>query len=216
MAPGTPCGVRDDRRCGGQRDCNQPTDEAPDATLLRYTLDASDAIVAVSGDWDRFALANGGEAILAERVIGRRLDDFIAGDVTRMFVRTMLMSVRTLGRELQRPYRCDSPRMKRLMQMTITPRANKLLDLCHRPLRQEPWPGSLPVVRPASADATRVVKRCSMCNRVRFGRQWCELDEALRAACLSPAACLNVVHGVCPDCLRDVGTSRTPQRRVRS
>ena len=28
--------MRDDRRCGGQRDCNQPTDEAPDATLLRY------------------------------------------------------------------------------------------------------------------------------------------------------------------------------------
>ncbi|HAY29480.1 MAG TPA: hypothetical protein DIT03_12010, partial [Candidatus Accumulibacter sp.] len=72
----------DDRCSGSSCDTAQPPAAAPAATPLRYTLDANDAIVAVAGDWDRFALANGGEAILAARIIGRRLDDFIAGDVT--------------------------------------------------------------------------------------------------------------------------------------
>jgi len=192
-----------DPASGGKR--SSAPDELPVTAPLRYTLDANDAIVAVAGDWDLFALANGGEAILAARIVGRRLDDFITGDVTRMFVRTMLMSARTLKREVQRPYRCDSPQMKRLMQMTITPRGSDWLDVCHCQLHQEPWQRPQPIIAAASACTGTFIKRCSMCNRIRVRQEWGEVDEALPMA-----ARLNVVYGVCPDCLQGVALRLSP------
>ena len=123
-----------------EKEADRPADAADTAIMnLSYTLDASNAIIAVSGDWDRVALDNGGEQIISRRIIGRRLDDFITGDVTLMFVRTMLMSARTLKYIIRRPYRCDSPQLKRSMEMTVVPRAQGVLEVCHRQLRSEPY-----------------------------------------------------------------------------
>lgn len=71
---------------------------ADDRSALSYTLDKADNIVAVGGNWDAFARENDGESLLASKIIGRKLDQFIHGDITRMFVRTMIMSARTLQR----------------------------------------------------------------------------------------------------------------------
>lgn len=202
MAGGAASELIADPANGGTRG-NAPN-ELPATARRRYTLDATDSIVAEAGDWDRFALANDGESIPAARVIGRRLDDFISSDVTRMFVRAMLMSARTLKREVQRSYRCDSERMKRLMQMTIMPRDGNWLDVCHHQLTQEPRQQQPPIVNAASGGAATFVKRCSMCNRIRVRQKWNELDYPLQTAFPTPVVNLTVVYGVCPDCLRGV------------
>jgi hypothetical protein len=182
----------------------RPSNEAaPAASQLSYTLDPDDAITAVTGDWDRFALDNGGDESLSTKVIGRRLDHFISGDVTLMFVRTLLMSARTLKRTVQRPYRCDSPQLKRFMEMTIVPRGNGVLEVCHRQVRSEPYRYSLPVTAAMPGAGSNFVKRCSLCQRIRVGQMWSEVDDAVLEGRLQPgaAAKLVVVYGVCPDCM---------------
>lgn len=176
---------------------------APAASQLSYTLDPDDAITAVTGDWDRFALDNGGGESLSTKIIGRRLDRFISGDVTLMFVRTLLMSARTLKRTIQRPYRCDSPQVKRFMEMTIVPRGNGVLEVCHRQVRSEPYRYALPVTAAMPGTGSNFVKRCSLCQRIRLGQTWSEVDDAVLEGRLQQRATaeLVVVYGVCPDCM---------------
>ncbi len=187
-------------KCAPARPSN---DAAPAASQLSYTLDPDDAIIAVTGDWDRFALDNGGDESLSTKIIGRRLDRFIAGDVTLMFVRTLLMSARTLERTIQRPYRCDSPQVKRFMEMTIVPRGSGVLEVCHRQVRSEPYRYSLPVTAAMPGTGSNFVKRCSLCQRIRLGQTWSEVDDAVLEGRLQQRATaeLAVVYGVCPDCM---------------
>ncbi|ACV35413.1 hypothetical protein [Accumulibacter sp.] len=176
-------------------------------TTLSYTLDSDDRIVSVGGDWDGFARENDGSEILARTVIGRRLDEFITGDATRMFVRTMLMSARTLKRSIRRPYRCDSPQFRRLMEMTIVPLAQEMLDVRHHQIRAEPLPYTITIAAVTSTAASGFVKRCSICNRIRAGKVWSEVDAAVIDGRLTVAAtaALKVIYGVCPDCLLSAG-----------
>jgi hypothetical protein len=169
---------------------------------MSYTVDNTNTIVAVSGVWDEFARDNGGENILASKIIGRQLEQFIQGDDTRMFVRTMLMSARTLHRPIYRPYRCDSPTLKRFMEMTLLPRADGVLEVIHRELHNEPIFHNIPVVAAPSGAGWAFLKRCSLCNRVHAQGVWSEIDDAIEANRLQVnAPNLKVIYGVCPDCL---------------
>jgi hypothetical protein len=169
---------------------------------LSYTIDAADTIVAVSGLWDDFARDNDGESIVAEKIMGQKLDQFIHGDETLMFVRTMIMSARVLQRPVHRPYRCDSPSLKRFMEMTVQPRPEGVVEVIHRELRCEPIACKIPVVAEFSGARAPFVKRCSLCNRVRAKDVWSEIDEAVQAKRLpADVAPLRVIYGVCPDCL---------------
>jgi predicted RNA-binding Zn-ribbon protein involved in translation (DUF1610 family) len=170
---------------------------------MSYTIDASDTIVAVSGAWDEFACNNEGKATVAKQVIGQKLDRFIHGDDTLMFVRTMIMSARTLQRAVVRPYRCDSPGIKRYMEMTVQPHAMGMVEVTHRELRCESMAPKVRMIAAAPATGSTVIKRCSMCNRIRVQQHWSEVDEALAAGQLAAndLSTLRVVYGVCPDCL---------------
>ena len=175
--------------------------------IISYTIDKTDTIVAVSGQWDEFARDNGGEKLQASSVIGRKLDQFINGDATRMFVRTMIMSARTLKRPIYRPYRCDSSKFKRFMEMTILPREDGVVELVHRELHHEALAQTIPRTVAPKGSSNALLKRCSMCNRIETQGIWSEIDEALNTNRLEAGATpLKVVYGVCPDCLTRHGT----------
>ena len=196
------------RRSTDEPEAAGPTNEAaPPASHLSYTLDLDDRIIAVTGNWDGFALANGGPAILSATIIGRRLDEFVSGDVTRMFVRTMLMSARMLKRSIHRPYRCDSPQLRRFMEMTVMPHGGGMLEVRHRQIRCEPLSCTVTIASVAAAPTSGFIKRCSICNHIRIRQVWSEVDEAILDGRLAKdaAAALRVIYGVCPDCLRASG-----------
>ena len=174
-------------------------DFSPD---LSYWIDLSENIVDVSADWERFALDNGGRGIEARQVLGRSLLSFVHGDVSRMFVRTLIQSARLLRRPLVRPYRCDSPTTRRYMEMRLSLDDSGLLRWEHRTVRTEPMQHALhftvqqqgrPLARPG-----RLV-RCSMCNRVKAGQDWGEADQVFTHA--EDDREILVIYGVCPDCL---------------
>jgi hypothetical protein len=173
--------------------------------VISYTLDKAGVIVAVNNKWDEFARDNDGEKILSGKIIGKKLDQFIHGDVTRMFVRAMIMSARTLKRPVYRPYRCDSPQLKRFMEMTVLPQDAGTVEVIHRQLHSEPIVNKFSIrAAPEGSGSilSSFIKRCSLCNRVKAKGIWSEIDEAVEESRLDPpASTLKVIYGVCPDCL---------------
>ena len=178
---------------------------------LSYTLDATDTIVAVGGKWNEFALQNDGPDIVSEKVIGKKLDQFVHGDETLMFVRTMIMSARVLKRPVVRPYRCDSPSVKRFMEMKVEPKDLGAVDVMHRELRSEPSKNTVRVAGAPMGAVGVFIKRCSICNQVHAKDVWSELDDAIAAERLTlpESQALRVVYGVCPSCLSSMAARTT-------
>lgn len=178
------------------------TDPSAQSGGISYTIDKTDTIIAVSSKWDDFAGDNDGEKVLSSNILGRKLDQFIHGDVTLMFVRTMIMSARTLRRPIYRPYRCDSPKLKRFMEMIVLPREDGAVEVLHRELHSEPIANLVHLVAVPAASSTAYIKRCSMCNRVLAKGVWSEIDDAIKAKRLQvDAPSLKVIYGLCPDCI---------------
>lgn len=176
--------------------------------VLVYYLDVNDCIIRVQGPWDAFAVENEGPGAVVEAILGKPLEAFIAGDVSKMFVNTMLMSARTLQRTIYRPYRCDSGRLKRFMEMTVVPHENGVLAVHHRLLYTEPLRNFqfVPANRAAHLGVART-KRCSLCNKVHVGQQWLEIEDAISLNLLSADRGQGPwIFGVCPACLERPGS----------
>ena len=166
-----------------------------------YRIDADDRILAVGGQWDGFARANDGERAMAARVAGTWLYDHVHGDVSRMFVRSVFAAVRTLAQPSVRPYRCDSPRLKRFMEMLITPEADGGLRVEHRIRRVEPLPTAASFV---VSGGGRPCVRCSMCCRIKSGSHWHDHIVGTAGQHVAEDTAVPVVYGVCPTCLADI------------
>ena len=165
-------------------------------TPIEYVLDHRDRIISVGEAWDHFADENGGMNVSSKDVIGRPLWDFVAGDTTRMWLETLFGSARLCGRTIERPYRCDSPNLKRFMQMRIGFEQGGILRIEHKILATEKR--SAPVHFQYRAKALRNTRqRCSICGRVKNGN-W---HEPIEANAEVPAVIL-VVYTVCEDCRR--------------
>jgi len=169
--------------------------------MVQYWVDAQCKIVRINWDWSEFSLSNNTHNLTPSQVLGRDLGDFICDDTTRMLIYTLVKSVHGLGRPMRRPYRCDSPECKRFMEMEIAPEPNGLVRLDHRILRVEPLPvkASFHLVEHNTPTIT-VPLRCSMCNCLKFGEQWIEIDMAIAHQLIDDQQPMRVIYTICPTC----------------
>ena len=175
-----------------------------DGKEISYRIDRENRLVDVGGDWDAFALQNDAPALRREAVLGRPLLDFISGDETRHFHEVLLARVRS-GAQLRRlPFRCDSPELRRFMEMDITSPDGGTVDYCCRVLSTE---AHAPVHTADAAPAgKRTMRMCSWCKKVHLtGSLWVEIEEAIvRFNLLEDAAPPHVSHGMCDACLEQL------------
>lgn len=154
--------------------------------------------------WDASAAeqSHRGAAPTSDKIIGRQLEAFLAGDATKMFVRAALDAARLLGESRRLPYHCDGPNGRRRFDMVISPLADGHVKVEHVLIEARPR-----VVRPPRARlAVSAGWRCSQCLLVRLvgSTEWG--DAHLEAS--APLA-----YDVCPSCARrlfDSGTSGRP------
>ena len=164
-----------------------------------YWLDDSLRITKVSEAWDQFAQDNEGEQALGVIVRGRSLWDFVVDDVTRMWLEVLIKLARMRNEQIERPYRCDSPELKRYMLMRITPEGQDSLRVDH--ILISTAPRRRPVhIHPArrAPFLSMARRRCSMCGRVASGDMWLEPDDDPA----SEGATLTVIYTVCEDCAK--------------
>ncbi len=167
-------------------------------TVNTYWLDADNAISGVSGPWDRFAQDNEGSAASSSDIAGKPIWSFISGDSSRMWLEALLQLARLTGQAISRPYRCDSPDLKRYMSMTIIPEGSGRLRVEHAILATEARHAPVYIRYAAKATLPSFYQRCSVCGRVRHtpAEPWLEPDEH----CAQGKAELSVIYAVCEDC----------------
>lgn len=169
-----------------------------------YEIDHNDRIVALNADWDtQAAEGDGGPRCTTAAIIGRPLMDFLAGDATRMFMRSALQAVRLLGQTRRLPYRCDSPSDRRRLEMVMSPLPGGGVRIEHVLVEQTPrLPG---LQRLARAGHMAGGWCCSQCLSVKLmgASEW-QPPETLDTTLLAV--------DVCPPC--QSGLQRLEQTRA--
>ena len=162
-----------------------------------YWLDQYDSIVKTAGDWDNFAKDNLGENMLSEKIVGRKIWEFVAGDPTRIWLNTLFGYIRIHKKTLVRLYRCDSPNEKRFMEMNLS-MEDLLIRVCHSVKNIEK-------IQPPVKFEYQPLKslgfkqRCSICNRTLIKTKWVEPGELLEIEGETTGP-IRVIYSVCMDC----------------
>lgn len=163
-------------------------------TRTSYLLDQRERIVSVDGAWDAFAEENGGCHLSAAELWGHSIWEYVAGDNTKMWLTALFQYARLKGSGVTRPYRCDSPELKRYMQMTVRLESGSLLRVDHELLYTEPRTPALHFRHSGRHDQAPFT-RCSNCGRIHVGA-WVEPDPSHA----NTGSTLTVVYSVCPTC----------------
>lgn len=175
--------------------------------VLRYRLDADDRIADVDEAWLRFARENGAPQLTRGGVVGRPLRRFVEGAGLWHLWELLFSVVRESGEPITLPFRCDSPTLRRFMQMTVAPAGEGGLELSVRLEREEPGAAASP-----SGSWVRV---CSWCKRVLLpdGR-WEDPGAAVTELDLvGSQQGRPLTGGVCPPCRQGFEERVAPRRR---
>lgn len=169
-----------------------------------YDIDGSDRIVRVNDAWS--ATAEEGEApgLRAPQVLGRSLWDFVEDQTTRQLYVAMLERARTGTRPLSFAFRCDTPTLRRLMQMRITGLGGGAVSFEVRLIAAQPRP-RVALLEP-SLPREGFVRMCSWCKRLPLPTgEWVEIEAAMKVLDILDTVPLPAIsHGMCPQCYRAV------------
>jgi hypothetical protein len=160
-----------------------------------YWINKDDIITDVSENWDDFAKKNNGEDSFKEKVINTSLFKHVSDDATKMWLECLLSRVRILQRPLEKEYRCDSSDLKRYMKLTVMPLDEDSLELRHDLVYTEEIVPAKPF---KFKKAWRVgdMIRCSICNSIKDGDEWKEIEDVKA----DNDGCVAVAYTVCLTC----------------
>jgi hypothetical protein len=162
-------------------------------------IDDQDLLVQVDRGFYRFAEENGWH--YSDSSLGRSLWDFVHGEELKKLQRMLVRRVRGEAGEVELPFRCDSPEVRREMDIRITSSAAGRLVQFKARVRGEEAREFQPLLDPDAERGDDLVEMCGWCDRFRVDGEWVEVEEAARRLKLfqrsEPPA---ISHGVCPGC----------------
>jgi hypothetical protein len=162
-----------------------------------YWIDINNIIVAVCGPWDQFACANNGQNVLGINIKGTSIFTYINGDDTQMWFEALLQQARLTKLDVTRPYRCDSPNVKRFMSMSIKYENSGILKVQHTILSIEERKKTIQIEYANPWTNGLIYQRCSSCGHIRNNNIWTEPGSGE----LLNITNYRVIYSVCPTCL---------------
>ena len=166
---------------------------------LSYWITASGTVLSIGGPWDTWLGRDGDlpDQCCEAKVVGNSLFSFIENDGVRHVYRTMHARVFETGRAIAFPFRCDSPWLRRDMQMNMTRDGDALRYdsvIISETRRQRPLPQPTP-------SATTLIAMCSFCKAYRFpiaSQIWKDIESLFMEPHLPEL--FSVTHGMCEPC----------------
>lgn len=169
-----------------------------------YELDAELCLRAVDPAWSEFARANGAPELVVPGLLGRPVLGCIQDPTTVYLYRRLFEHVLRTGRPIVFPFRCDSPEVRRFLEMEIRPGPSSGLQLRTRVVRLEPREPN-PLLDRAAPRGGALLRMCSWCKAVDVEGRWCEVEQAVIALRLFEREVVPAItHGVCPVCHRRI------------
>ena len=170
------------------------------ATALSYAIDEHDHLIRLDEGYYRFAEENGWPE--AGSSLGRSLWDYVAGEEVRKLQRLLIRRVRDEIGDVELPFRCDGPDVRREMNIRIVARPGGHVVLFSARLRSE-QARDLPqrLLDPQTPRSDETLSMCGWCDRFEVDGEWVEVEEAARRLELFNRDELPALsHGICPDC----------------
>ena len=130
-----------------------------------YGVDDADNLSRVDDSWLAFAHENGAPELTRSAIVGRCLWDFIADEGTQRLYEQLHRRVRSTSQPIVLPLRCDSPNLKRDIQLTISPDDAGALSYRSVILRVELQP-QLALLTPTAKRTHDRLTMCSFCKKV--------------------------------------------------
>jgi hypothetical protein len=164
-----------------------------------YWIDPDDAIVRVNAAWTQFAIENDAPELTPDRVVSASLWACMGGDAATKGLYAALLERVRAGAEATFPFRCDSPGLRRYLEMVVK-QDGGLVRFESQLLRSESRPGQR-ILQRGIPRGDRWLKICSWCKRVEASGGWLDMEAAL--AQLTPfadEAMPGLTHGLCPAC----------------
>lgn len=170
--------------------------------VFRLRLDASDIIRSYNQPWEQFAIENGAPQ-MPRRVLGQPIWRFMSGSTVTQVYQQLFSQVRMSGKPVTVPFRCDSPELKRYMEMTIVQENGAGLELVTSLLRTEPQTETIFLDAKAST-REQTLGMCAWCKKVRLpSGEWADTEAAVRAlGLLNHPEPPGFSHTMCPACLK--------------
>lgn len=176
-----------------------------EAVEFRYRIDSEDRIQHVSTNWSRFASENQGNATVCnpESMLGQPLWNFITGLETLHLYQHLVKSVRVGQVARGIPFRCDSPRQLRFLELDILQGRNGDIEFRSRLVRCEQRAG-LRLLDLHTPRTLQFVRVCSMCKCLAVPPdRWLELEAGLKELRIFEAERMpQLSHGLCPACFQ--------------
>ena len=170
------------------------------AQALSYAIDEHDHLIRVDEGYYRFAEENGWSE--AGSSLGRLLWDYVSGRELVKLQRMLIRRVRDEVGDVELPFRCDGPDVRREMNIRIVARPGGRVVLFSSRLRSEE-DRDLPqrLLDPATPRSEEVLAMCGWCDRFEVGGEWVEVEVAAeRLELFNRPELPALSHGVCPDC----------------
>jgi hypothetical protein len=168
-----------------------------------YQVDPGDLLVWFNEEWDLFAAENDGILAGSNTVRYRPLWEFISDSETRYIHEIFLRKVRS-GRAIRNlSFRCDSPELRRFMEMDIALLADGNVEYRCRILRTDAR-DPVPFISAGTGTGERLLRMCSWCKKVDVGGGlWLEIEDAIaRLDLFSKKNLPAISHGICGNCLQ--------------
>jgi hypothetical protein len=165
-----------------------------------YRLDDRNRISFVNQDWLDFAIENQAPELNREAVFDQPMADFIADWETFHLYELIFRRVRMTGAGVVLPFRCDSPDLRRFMQLSIQLAGSGELELTGRILSLESRP-PVPLLDPEAPRSHEMLTLCSWCKRIKIDDDlFVEAEKAAASLGLFGPTPPRLTHGVCPEC----------------
>jgi hypothetical protein len=167
---------------------------------LSYAIDEHDHLIRVDDGYYRFAEENGWHE--AGTSLGRSLWDYVQGSEMKMLQRLLVRRIRNEVGDVELPFRCDGPDVRREMNIRIVARPGGRVVLFSSRLRsaeERDLPQRL--LDPATPRSEELLEMCGWCDRFEVDGEWVEVEEAAKRLHLFDRPELPALsHGICPDC----------------
>jgi len=170
------------------------------AQALSYAIDEHDHLIKVDQGYYRFAEENGWTE--AGTSLGRSLWNYVAGDEMKKLQRLLVRRIRDEVGDVELPFRCDGPDVRREMNIRIVANPGGRVVLFSARLRSEEA-RDLPqlLLDPDATRSEETLEMCGWCDRFEVDGEWVEVEEAARRLELFNQPELPALsHGICPDC----------------
>jgi hypothetical protein len=167
---------------------------------LSYAIDEHDHLIRVDQGYYSFAEENGWEE--ATTSLGRSLWDYVAGHEMVKLQRLLVRRIRDDVGDVELPFRCDGPEVRREMNIRIVARPGGRVVLFSARMRSEEA-RDLPqlLLDPETPRGDEVLEMCGWCDRFEVDGEWVEVEEAARRLELFNRSELPALsHGICPTC----------------